>query len=57
MTRLDQAIRWWKNHEKNNRINRDNIPVRHFKVLQKHNKIQFHLGITHFSDYYTFNGS
>ncbi len=53
MKRIDQAMRWWKNHEKNNRIFSDVIPDRHKTVLLKMKKIQLNYGITSASDYYT----
>ncbi len=31
MTRLEQAIRWWKNHQ----IDECNVPGRHFHALLK----------------------
>ena len=52
MTRVDQALRWWKNNEKYGRIYRSLIPERHRKILVKRGKVQFHYGVVSADDYY-----
>jgi transposase-like protein len=54
MTRLEQALRWFKNKvKKDNIVYVDEIPKRHLNVLTKNNKIGFNYGWTEKSDYYT----
>lgn len=52
MTKLEQAIEWWKNQNKHT-IKKGDIPVHHLKVLNEHDKIKFHLGSDNWNDYYT----
>jgi hypothetical protein len=40
MTRLDQALRWWKNKNLE-KVVASFIPERHKKILRKHDKIEF----------------
>ncbi len=41
MTRLDQALRWWKNHadEEDGTVQASWIPDRHLEVLRKARKL------------------
>jgi len=52
MTRLDQALSWWKN-QKEGKIYVRTMPIRHRKVLKKHKKIRYNHGINSEVDYYT----
>ena len=52
MTRVDQALRWWKNNVKDGRVFASLIPERHKEVLRKNYKIQFYFGIVAAEDFY-----
>jgi len=53
MTRIDQALRWFKNHTDNGRVFVCIIPDRHRKVLIKNQKINYNSGKTAADAYYT----
>jgi hypothetical protein len=44
MTRLEQALRWWKGQDLE-RVPAISIPDRHKKILRKHDKIAFFPGV------------
>ncbi len=57
MMRIDQALRWWKNHEApNHRVFAGLIPSRHKKILLKHGKIEYRYGVVSAEDYFYFVG-